>query len=258
MNSNVSPFGECLRHLRASAALTQEDLAERAGLSPRGISDLERGARRAPHLATVRMIADALDLGPADRQALLAAARPHQPPVAQGGREASPAPLPVPLTPLVGREREIAAVVAWVRSPGVRLVTLTGLGGAGKTRLALAVAERAAPDFPAGVVFVPLAPLGDPDFVASAIAHEAGVGEVGGQPLVDRLKTRFADKPLLLVLDNFEHLLPAATLVTELLAACPSLKALVTSRAPSASPASTSIRCRRWRCRIPRVCRLPI
>src|SRR5687768_11881669 len=101
MSSNVSPFGECLRRLRTSAALTQEDLAERAGLSPRGISDLERGARRAPHLATVRMIADALDLGPAEGQALLAAARPQLPPIAQGGAETSPAPLPVPLTPLV-------------------------------------------------------------------------------------------------------------------------------------------------------------
>src|SRR5215213_8764131 len=106
-------FGVLLRRYRTAAGLTQEELAERAGLSLRGISDLERGARRTPHLVTVGMLADALNLGPADRQELLAAARAGTVavayPAAPMGPAPLPIPLPVPLTPLIGREREVAA-----------------------------------------------------------------------------------------------------------------------------------------------------
>ena len=102
----------------------------------------------------------------------------------------------------------------------------------GKTRLALALAGRVAPDFQDGVAFVPLASLGNATFVASAIAQRLGVREGTEQSLRDRLKARLSELHLLLVLDNFEHLLPAAPLVAELLAACPGIKALVTSRAP--------------------------
>ena len=113
-----------------------------------------------------------------------------------------------------------------------RLITLTGPGGTGKTRLALAVAERIASEFRDGVVFVPLAPLGDPAFVASAIAQRLGVREGAGPPLFDHLTAYLSDKRLLLVLDNVEHLLPAVMLVADLLTAGPGIKVLTTSRTP--------------------------
>ena len=162
-----------------------------------------------------------------------AAPRPEPTPLRSlAGQPLAAATLSRPLTSFIGREREIAAVVERLRREDVRLLTLTGPGGAGKTRLALAVAGRVAPDFPDGTVFVPLASLGDATFVASAIAQRLGVREVPGQSLLDRLKARLSEQGLLLVLDNFEHLLPAAALVAELLATCPNLKTLATSRAP--------------------------
>jgi transcriptional regulator with XRE-family HTH domain len=171
MSRDTAAFGDVLRRLRIAAALSQEALAERAGVSPRGISDLERGARRTPHLITVRLLADGLALSPMERQTLLAAARPERLPEAHAGALAGSAPLPVPLTPLLGRERDLADLSALVGHADGRLVTLTGPGGTGKTRLALAVAERVVLHFPDGVVFVSLAPLADPAFVASAIAQ---------------------------------------------------------------------------------------
>src|SRR5690349_11530388 len=133
-------FGELLRRYRLAANLTQEELAEQAGISTRGLSDLERGARGLPRKDTLQLLLQALDLPQADRAALVAAAR--RPVAARAAQGHDPAALPVPLTPLVGREAEIAAVSALLAEPAVRLVTLTGPGGTGKTRLALAVAER--------------------------------------------------------------------------------------------------------------------
>ena len=130
-------LGDLLRCHRTAATLSQEQLAERAGLSVRAISDLERGVHRAPRLESVRMLADALSLSNTDRAVLLAAARPA---LFQAGAEddVDPgAPMPLPATPLVGREHEVAAVVAMVRRGDVRLLTLTGPAGVGKTRLAL-------------------------------------------------------------------------------------------------------------------------
>lgn len=139
--------------------------------------------------------------------------------------------LPTPSTPLVGRDAERAAVAARLRHADVRLLTLTGAGGVGKTRLALAVAGDLLERFEDGVFFLDLSPTADPDLVPSMIARVLEVGEAGRRPLIERLVEHLGERSLLLVLDNAEQVLGAAPLVAGLLAACPRLKVLVTSRA---------------------------
>jgi len=138
--------------------------------------------------------------------------------------------LPAQLTPLIGREQEVAASCALLRRPEVRLFTLSGTGGIGKTRLALRVATDLLDDFPDGVCLVLLAPISDPDLVIPTIAQTLGVKEAAARPLLDLLKAHLQDKHLLLVLDNFEQVIIAAPVLTELLESCSSLKLLVTSR----------------------------
>src|SRR5829696_6514211 len=146
--------------------------------------------------------------------------------------ESHPNNLPLQSTPLVGREREVREVAERVRSEEVRLLTLTGPGGTGKTRLGLQAAADVLEEFSDGVFFVALATITEPELVASTIARALGVKESGEQSLMESLKNYLKDKHLLLVLDNFEQVLEGAPLVGELLGACPNLKVLATSRIP--------------------------
>jgi predicted ATPase/class 3 adenylate cyclase len=146
--------------------------------------------------------------------------------------ETRPHNLPTQATPFLGREREVAEVVALLRSANTRLLTLTGPGGTGKTRLALQAAAELVDAFPDGVFFVPLAALRDPELVPSAIASALGLREQAGQTPAQAVREALADKRLLLVLDNVEQVAAAAPLVGELLAAAPALEVLATSRLP--------------------------
>jgi|SRR5665811_176574 len=151
---------------------------------------------------------------------------------APGQQPAIPS-LPIPMTPLLGREAEIDAVLALLDSGNTRLLTLTGPGGVGKTRLAIEVARRVEPDFADGVCFVPLAPVSDPALAMPAVARSLGVRKRDTRDLLDSLIDAVRDRHLLLALDNFEHLLTDTPgWLTALLGAAPRLTALVTSRVP--------------------------
>ena len=140
--------------------------------------------------------------------------------------------LPSPLTSLVGRERELTEIGELLGGSKVRLLTLTGIGGVGKTRLAMAAAHEAGGQFPDGVTYVALAPLRDPALVVSTIARSLGLREEQGHSAADALHAHLREKRMLLLLDNFEHLLGAAAEVVDLIESCPNLFVLVTSRAP--------------------------
>jgi predicted ATPase/class 3 adenylate cyclase len=143
-----------------------------------------------------------------------------------------PTNLPVQPNALIGRERELAEIGALLAAGETRLLTLTGPGGGGKTRLALHAAAELLDEFPDGVFVVFLAPLGDPGLVVASLAEALALREVPGERLVNTVASYLAGKRLLLVLDNFEHVIDASRTVAELLERCPGTRALVTSRAP--------------------------
>jgi Domain of unknown function (DUF4062)/NB-ARC domain len=151
---------------------------------------------------------------------------------AQTAAHARPAPLPVPRSPLIDREQEVALVQDLLQREDVGLVTLTGPGGVGKTRLAIQVAADLASQFADGVAFIALASLKDPELVELTVARALQVSEANGQAIGERLREYLRPRALLLLLDNTEQLLAAAPLATQALDAAPRLKMLVTSREP--------------------------
>ena len=179
-------FGALLRALREASGLSQEELAERAGLSSHAVSALERGTRTRPYPHTIRSLADALDATDADRAALIAAVPARRRTTSGPGDAAGSTrtkDLPEPATALLGRDAEVARVSELLRHH--RLVTLTGTGGVGKTRLSLAVAKAVSARFADGPCFVELAPLLDPQVVLPAIADAIEAG-----PVVDARRRR--------------------------------------------------------------------
>ncbi|HEY7202374.1 MAG TPA: tetratricopeptide repeat protein [Candidatus Dormibacteraeota bacterium] len=221
-DTGSTDFGHRLRRLRLDGGLTQEALAELSGVSVQAIAALEQGTRRFPRGDTIAMLAAALGV---DAAALDAPRRPRRPRLPSGPETA----LVAPVTRLVGRERELAEAAGLLLGSGRRLLTLTGPPGVGKTRLALALADRAGEAAPDTVMIVSLAPLADPQLVATTIGRGLGLRD-DQRPGADVLAASIDRRRMLLVLDNFEHLLPAAPLVGELLARCPSLRVLATSR----------------------------
>jgi predicted ATPase/DNA-binding XRE family transcriptional regulator len=223
-------FGAQLKALREAAGFTQEELATIAGLSVHAVSALERGERRRPHVETVRALSAALDLTGATRDALLGSAR--APAHHAAVDELSRVSLPLALTVLLGRDADVQTLRHWLADPAARLITLTGPGGSGKTRLALELARAIAAEGATRVMFVALAAIRNPAFVGSAIAEALGLSDVTARDLPSRARVACDDHPCLLLLDNFEQVLDAAPLVTDLLTSVASLRVLATSRAP--------------------------
>jgi transcriptional regulator with XRE-family HTH domain len=202
-------LGVWLKKLRRAAGMTQEELAERAGISARTVSDVERGLRAVVHGDTARRLAAALGLTGETRHTFDALARGRH----AGEPLVPPASgLPQPPTPLLGREHELQFVTAALEGCQVRLLTLTGPGGIGKTRLAVEAARQARGSFGGGVYFVSLGGVRDASLVAPEIAKAVGVAETGAA-LETLLAKRLAGRRALVLLDTFEHLAAAAPVV---------------------------------------------
>jgi non-specific serine/threonine protein kinase len=241
-------FGVLLKYLRRRAGLTQRELSIAVGYSHAHISRLELNQRPPDRATLAARFVPALHLEhePAWVARLLALAAPQ----AQPAGNAAPADtaagtpahnLPLQLTSFVGRDKEIATVGRLLT--GARLVTLTGSGGAGKTRLALRVAAEALPAFPDGAWLVELASLADPARVPQTAAAVLGVRAAGGRAFVEALIDALRPKACLLLLDNCEHLVEAsAQLAQALLQACPRVQILATSRETLGIPGETAFR----------------
>lgn len=240
-------FAQLLRTFRGQRSLTQEELAERAGITVKAVGALERGERRRPYPHTVRALADALALDDDERARLVGAVPGRTRPAAgsTGGSEpdvAAPRALPAPAGDLVGRSADLATLTALLREPSTRVVTLTGPGGVGKSTLALAVAAAVGEWFPGGVTLVELAGVTDAGVVVSVIAAALGIPESGHRGTPAGLAPFLAGRRMLLLLDNLEQVLASAPAVAELSALCPGLVVLGTSRAPLRIRAEHTVR----------------
>ena len=236
MRTGESPsFGALLRRFRIDARVSQEALAERAGISVQAVGALERGNRRAPYRATVDLLVAALPLTQQQGQDLLTAAAFARGERVRAGMSApraevqSPASnLPFEVSSLIGRADEIAAISTLLDAN--RLITLTGPGGVGKTRVALRVAADQQGRLKDGAWFVDLSALADPNLVAETAAAALGLRAPGESPL-DLLVRYLHNQQMLIVLDNCEHLVaPAAAFAAEILKRCSGVRLLTTSR----------------------------
>jgi non-specific serine/threonine protein kinase len=240
-DSQVSAhFGDVLRDYRRAAGLTQEELAERAGISPRSISEMERGGAHVPRRDTVALLAGALELAGPERDAFVAlidqrrrqlTSATHGDPIFEQPRHN----LPRLLTSFVGREPDLEQLAPLVASSP--LLTLVGAGGVGKTRLAQELVRQLAGSYVDGSWLVELASLIDATLLPGAIAAAVGLHDIQTRNVTGVLTDYLSQRRLLLVLDNCEHLVDAcAELVVHLLRACRGLHVLVTSREPLAIP----------------------
>jgi predicted ATPase/transcriptional regulator with XRE-family HTH domain len=234
MEAEVS-FGAWLGKRRKMLDLTRERLAQCAGCSVSALRKIENDERR-PSRQLAELLAGCLQISPAECPTFLQVARGQLPVerLAVAPQPASSGPplpaLPVPPTPLVGRESELAALAQILADPRCRLLTLVGPGGIGKTRLALATTAAQSNRFTHGVFFVSLAALAAPQFIVPTISAALGLTLAGPLPPQAQLLNHLRPKSLLLTLDNFEHLLEASSLLAEILQAAPQVKLLATSR----------------------------
>ncbi len=224
--TELGDLADLVRRFRSEARISQEALAERAGLSARTVSDLECGVARSPRAMTLTLLSEALGLSPADRDRLRIAGR-----TASASGVAPEIQMHIPQVRLFGRDRELALARGIFLDEAARLVTIVGGAGVGKTALAFGIARDVADSYDS-VLVVELAALSSPDLVPSKVALAAGHRAARTDAIAAGLATTFTGRRTLLVLDNFEHVMGAVPFVADLLAAAPDVTILITSRIP--------------------------